>query len=561
MNKIYDVFISYSSTDKAAANIVTKLLEQNKIKCWIAPRDIEGGESYPKEIVDAIKASKIMVLIFSSEVNNSDPIKNEVELASKYKLTIIPFRIEDIAPTDDFEFYLNRKHWVDAFTSELENHIGELSNTVNSALLKDGDIDDVSSVLECNKQEKNKIKNLEEAEPEPKPKNSFNWKALMVLMAVLFLLGFGYFGYQKYNKDTQGVNNSESYSFGESLKPNSLKSIYGAKKDKNFNWSGWKEQLIINNGDKSIYITVHYEVHYNAYDTSLENIRLGLSKFPLNIDANEKINISSFITADNAQPIIGNISIHSLSDIELIPEKISLQENNCKSASCETQLPNYSSENKKIIDLFKRGINVGNKLKGHYGNLIIRFRIRHKEKAAEAKNTKEELSDNIDNKQLTTNEDPNNIPTLLVNNKLGTRWLPSVNVRAGDSLGFNVHYYGWHKGINDLSIKIDKLGGRVFKEDEKITVHAVVASKNLSPSYGEVNVIFDEPVELKFRRISWQKNKCKSRKCETPTPYSSDNIFSQDGLSLGDIFARDGSDYYGNIVVSYDVVKNKPIKN
>jgi len=117
------------------------------------------------------------------------------------------------------------------------------------------------------------------------------------------------------------------------------------------------------------------------------------------------------------------------------------------------------------------------------------------------------------------------------------------------------------KGINDLSIKIDKLDERVFKKDEKITVHAVVASKNLSPSYGEVNVIFDESVELKFRHISWQKNKCKSRKCETPTPYSSDNIFSQDGLSLGDIFARDGSDYYGNIVVSYDVVKNKPIKN
>ena len=101
------------------------------------------------------------------------------------------------------------------------------------SLLKDGDIDDVSSVLEFNKQEKNKIKNLEEAEPKPKPKNSFNWKALMILMAVLFLLGFGYFGYQKYNKDTQGVNNSESYSFGASLKPNSLKSIYVAKKDKN----------------------------------------------------------------------------------------------------------------------------------------------------------------------------------------------------------------------------------------------------------------------------------------------------------------------------------------
>jgi hypothetical protein len=39
----YDIFISYSSIDKAAADTVCSVLEKNGISCWIAPRDITPG--------------------------------------------------------------------------------------------------------------------------------------------------------------------------------------------------------------------------------------------------------------------------------------------------------------------------------------------------------------------------------------------------------------------------------------------------------------------------------------------------------------------------------------
>ena len=60
----HDVFISHSSIDKAAADTVCALLEADGIRCWIAPRDVQAGVSYAGSIIDAINASKAMVLIF-----------------------------------------------------------------------------------------------------------------------------------------------------------------------------------------------------------------------------------------------------------------------------------------------------------------------------------------------------------------------------------------------------------------------------------------------------------------------------------------------------------------
>jgi hypothetical protein len=41
----YDAFISYCSEDKKVADAVCGTLEANKIRCWIAPRDIGPGRT------------------------------------------------------------------------------------------------------------------------------------------------------------------------------------------------------------------------------------------------------------------------------------------------------------------------------------------------------------------------------------------------------------------------------------------------------------------------------------------------------------------------------------
>ena len=65
----HDVFISYSSKDKNTANAVCPKLENQKIRCWIAPRDVPAGQSWAGSIIDAINESKVFVLVFSDGSN------------------------------------------------------------------------------------------------------------------------------------------------------------------------------------------------------------------------------------------------------------------------------------------------------------------------------------------------------------------------------------------------------------------------------------------------------------------------------------------------------------
>lgn len=89
------IFVSHSSKDREIAGTVCKALERRGLTCWIANRDVGPGENFQEEIVKAIRDAKVMVLVFTENANNSDEIKKELALASRYKLVVIPARVED----------------------------------------------------------------------------------------------------------------------------------------------------------------------------------------------------------------------------------------------------------------------------------------------------------------------------------------------------------------------------------------------------------------------------------------------------------------------------------
>ena len=132
----HDVFISYSSKDKLAADAVCASLEAAKIRCWIAPRDILPGLDWAESIEGAITKSKLLILIFSSYSNNSKQIAREISLAFNSEVTVIPFRIEDIEPKGAMKYYLLNTHWQDALTKPLENHIKKLVEIVSTFIGK-----------------------------------------------------------------------------------------------------------------------------------------------------------------------------------------------------------------------------------------------------------------------------------------------------------------------------------------------------------------------------------------------------------------------------------------
>jgi hypothetical protein len=116
----YDAFLSYSSQDKTIADAMCHYLEQRGLRCWIAPRDVRPGEDYAAEIIDAIMASRALVVVFSANANASKHVKSEVERAVSHGIVVIPFRTEEVQPSKTLELFLGAKHWLDAMSLPLE---------------------------------------------------------------------------------------------------------------------------------------------------------------------------------------------------------------------------------------------------------------------------------------------------------------------------------------------------------------------------------------------------------------------------------------------------------
>jgi hypothetical protein len=89
------VFISHSEKDRSWAEAVCDWLEQRGIDCWISSRDIAPGTEWDNEVVKAIRSSRIVVLILSINAVHSRYVLNEIRIAAKGNMVIIPFRVDD----------------------------------------------------------------------------------------------------------------------------------------------------------------------------------------------------------------------------------------------------------------------------------------------------------------------------------------------------------------------------------------------------------------------------------------------------------------------------------
>ena len=131
-----EVFISYSSKDKPAADTICALLEQEGVRCWIAPRDILPGQEWAEAILHGISHARVFVLVFSAAANASPQVRREVERAVHNEVPIIPFRVEDVTPNESLEYFISTPHWLDAITPPLEAHVQRLRDSIERLLVR-----------------------------------------------------------------------------------------------------------------------------------------------------------------------------------------------------------------------------------------------------------------------------------------------------------------------------------------------------------------------------------------------------------------------------------------
>lgn len=141
-----DVFISHSAQDKKVADTICAALEEAEIRCWLAPRDVRPGRSFPGEITRAIQQSKVMLLIFSRHSNSSEQVLREVQLAVDCRVPIVRLRIEDIPLSDDLRYYLSTPHWLDALSHPLSKHLSPVREALKELLSQSPAEDEQTSV-------------------------------------------------------------------------------------------------------------------------------------------------------------------------------------------------------------------------------------------------------------------------------------------------------------------------------------------------------------------------------------------------------------------------------
>lgn len=129
-----DIFVSYSQSDRDCAYELTHQLESQGFSVWIAPRDVSPAAEWAAEIIDAISAARVMVLVFSSSSNASPQVRREVERAVHKDLRILPFRIEDVLPSKSLEYFLSAQHWLDGFPPPRAPHYERLGGCLRQWL-------------------------------------------------------------------------------------------------------------------------------------------------------------------------------------------------------------------------------------------------------------------------------------------------------------------------------------------------------------------------------------------------------------------------------------------
>ena len=127
------IFISYSSKDRDMAETICRALEARGHTCWISCRDVYPGQNFQEAIVQALRSAQVMLLVFTSNANNSDEIKKELVLAGRHRVTVVPIRVEDVVPNDAFAYEFATRQWIDLF-SDWEKEIERLAVRIGQIL-------------------------------------------------------------------------------------------------------------------------------------------------------------------------------------------------------------------------------------------------------------------------------------------------------------------------------------------------------------------------------------------------------------------------------------------
>jgi hypothetical protein len=103
-------FISYSTKDQDFAHRLHADLQNKGVRCWFAPRDIQGGRKLHDQIDEAIHVYDKLLLVLSPHSMESEWVKTEISKARKREAreerrVLFPIRLVPFETLRDWECF------------------------------------------------------------------------------------------------------------------------------------------------------------------------------------------------------------------------------------------------------------------------------------------------------------------------------------------------------------------------------------------------------------------------------------------------------------------------
>jgi hypothetical protein len=129
----YDIFLSYCRTDKALADQFVELARRRGLTVWY-DQLISGGQDWRNSIVEALRNSKSLVILFSEASNDSRQIIKELAIADNFSKLVIPILVEDTEPRGPYLYEMASRNWINLYpnpSSLLDSLIDRLAGQLS----------------------------------------------------------------------------------------------------------------------------------------------------------------------------------------------------------------------------------------------------------------------------------------------------------------------------------------------------------------------------------------------------------------------------------------------
>jgi len=115
-----EIFISYARADRDRVLPLVERLREAGVSYWLDEGNIQGATLWGKEIVEAIRDAKALVLIATESSFKSNNVAKEVAIASEWEKPILPVYLERVQVPDTLHYQLAGIQHVELFAEQEE---------------------------------------------------------------------------------------------------------------------------------------------------------------------------------------------------------------------------------------------------------------------------------------------------------------------------------------------------------------------------------------------------------------------------------------------------------